>query len=129
MPSVRTWSVRTWSVRIGRSVLEKYFLSVSEASLDIRSPAASETSEKYFSVRTSQPVNKIYIHKYSSSSQLKFSETHVLVTCTELSNIIAQWSHAFMLGGHVNSIDYNSQRFHFEGNFLLKGNFCKVNEI
>ena len=47
--------------RWGRSVLEKYFPSVSEASLNLWFWADSETSEKYFSVRTSQPVNNIYV--------------------------------------------------------------------
>ena len=48
---------------------EKYFLSVLVASLDLRPQAASKTSGKYFSVRTSQTANNLYI--------FCFSETHL----------------------------------------------------
>ena len=42
---------------------EKYFPSVSDTSLDLRSRAASETSRKYFSVRTSRTANNLYIRR------------------------------------------------------------------
>ena len=41
---------------------EKYFSSVLEASLDLRSRAASKTSGKYFSVRTSKTVNNLFYY-------------------------------------------------------------------
>ena len=45
-----------------RSVrIEKYFVSVSKTYLGLRPRAVFETSTKYFSIRTSQPVNNIYI--------------------------------------------------------------------
>ena len=59
--------------RLGRSVLEKYFVSVSKTSLGLRPRAVFETSTKYFPVRASHPVNNIYI--FSSSFRAKEHKT------------------------------------------------------